>query len=152
MSSTISRKKLLKLLSEHRRLLKHILRPQRLLRGSFHEVYTRCGKANCWCAKAHKGHVHARLTWSEEGTMITRKVGVKERKTVAKLTGNYRQFAQQRRRLTALQLQIQQHLDQYEKALITENRKPLGLLPTPAPMSAKTQSPLQTRRAKRNQL
>ncbi len=84
--------------------------------------------------------------------MVTRKVGVKERKTVAKLTDNYRQFAEQRRLLTVLELQIQEHLDQYEKALISETRKPLGLLPTPAPMSAKTHSPLQTRPNRRNQL
>ena len=149
MSSPFIRKKLLQLLSKHQRLLKHILRPQRLLRGSFHEVYTRCGKANCWCAKARQGHAHARLTWCEEGTMVTRKVGVTERKTVGKLTDNYRQFTEQRRQFTALEVQIQQHLDRYEKALISETRKPLGLLPTPVPMSAKTRSPLQTRRAKR---
>jgi hypothetical protein len=84
--------------------------------------------------------------------MITRKVGATERKAVVKLTDNYRQFAEQRRQLTTLELQIQQHLDHYEKALIRETRKPLGLLPTPAPMSVKTHSPLQTRRAKRRQL
>lgn len=151
MSSTSTKKKVLRLLSDHRRLLKKVLRPQRLLRGSFHEVYTRCGKPNCWCAKARKGHAHARLTWSEEGTMVTRKVGVADRKTVVKLTGKYRQFIEQRRQLTALELQIQEHLDQYEKALIGETRKPLGLTPNPVGLSVKTQTPLQTRRAQRTQ-
>lgn len=150
MSSTSAKKKLLRLLSDHRRLLKQILRSQRLLRGSFHEVYTRCGKPNCWCAKARKGHAHARLTWSEEGTMITRKVGMANRKTVVKLTGNYRKFIEQRRQLTALESQIQEHLDQYEKALIGETRKPLGLAPNPDGLSVKTQAPLQTRPTQRS--
>jgi hypothetical protein len=150
MSSTSTKKKLLPILSARQKLLQQILRPQGLLRGSFHEVYTRCGKANCWCAKARKGHAHARLTWSEEGTMITRKVGLAERKTVAKLTDNYRQFAAQRRQLTALELQIQEHLDQYEKALVSETRKPLGLVPTPVRLSVKIRSSLQTRRTTRS--
>jgi hypothetical protein len=150
MSSTSAKKKLLRLLSERQRLLKQILRPQRLLRGSFHEVYTRCGKPNCWCAKASKGHAHARLTWSEEGAMVTRKVGVADRKTVVKLTDNYRQFIEQRRQFTALESQIQEHLDQYEKALVQETRKPLGLLPNPVRLSVKTHWPLQTRPTKRS--
>jgi len=149
MSSTSLKQKLLTLLSQHGRLLKQILRHQCILRGSFHQVYTRCGKSNCGCAKARKGHPHARLTWSEEGTMITRKVGVTERKSVIKLTDNYRQFSEQRRQLSALQLQIQDRLDQYEKVLINRTRKPLRFLAIPSPLSVKTRSPLQTRRRRR---
>src|SRR5258708_20875225 len=111
MSSTFFKQKLLALLSDHRRLLKQLLRPPRLLRGTFHKVYTRCGKPNCWCAKARKGHPHVRLSWSEGGTMITRKVAATERKLVAKLTGNYRQFCEQRRQLHALEVKIQDPLD-----------------------------------------
>ena len=144
MSSLFFKKKLLALLSEHSLLLREILRHPHLLRGSFHQVYTRCGKCNCWCAKARKGHAHTRLTWSEEGTMVTRKVAATERKTVLKLTGNYRKFCEQRRRLNQLEMQLQDRLDQYEKALIHKTRKPLGFLPTSSPMSVKTKSPMQT--------
>jgi hypothetical protein len=140
------KRKLQLLLSDHARLLKKLLRPKGILRGSFHQVYTRCGKSNCWCAKARKGHAHARLTWSEEGTMITRKVAATERKTVTKLTDSYRQFSELRRELSNLESEIQDRLDQYEKALIKETRKPLGFTPNPLPMSAKTKSALQTRR------
>jgi hypothetical protein len=149
MSSTFFKKKLLALLSEHGRLLRQILRHQHLLRGSFHQVYTRCGKSNCWCAQARKGHAHTRLTWSEEGTMVTRKVAATERKTVLKLTDNYRKFCEQRRRLNKLEIQLQERLDQYEKALINKTRKPLGFLPTSSLMSVKIKSPMQTRRIRR---
>jgi hypothetical protein len=141
MSSTVFKRELLALLSRHSRLL--------ILRGSFHRVFTRCGKSNCWCAKTQKGHPHARLTWSEEGTMMTRKVGASEQKAIIKLTDTYKRFCEQRRELTALELQIQNRLDDYEKALINETRKPLGLLPGTSPMSAKNQSPLQPGRARR---
>jgi uncharacterized protein DUF6788 len=148
MSSLFSKRKLLLLLSRHDRLLRQLLRHRPILRGSFHRVYTRCGKSNCWCAKKKKGHPHARLTWSEEGTMMTRKVGASEQKTVVKFTDAYKRFSQQRRQLTALEWQIQDRLNDYEKALTRETRKPLGLLPRRPRLSAKNQPTLQTGRAK----
>lgn len=151
MSSTILKKTLWRLAWEYGRLLRRILRPEQMLRGSFHQVYTRCGKAHCWCAKAKKGHPHTRLTWSEEGVMMTRKVGTAERKAVLKLTEVYKRFGEQRRELTALHQQIQDWLDDYEKAIVHQSRKPLGLLPRKAPLPAKNQSSLQTRRLGHNQ-
>jgi len=145
MSSPASKQKLLVLLSDHRRLLKQLLGHQRILRGSFHQVYTRCGKSNCWCAKAPKGHPHARLTWSEQGTIVTRKVPAAESKHVIKLTENYRRFRTQRRQLTALELKIQNRLDHFEKALIHEVRKPLSFLAIASGMSPKNTRALPTR-------
>ena len=150
MSSLNSKRKLLTLLSHHSRLLKQILRHRALLRGSFHQVYTRCGKANCWCAKANKGHAHARLTWSEEGTMMTRKVGTAERPTVTKLTARYKQLCEQRRQLTELESQIQNHLDQHEAALIKQGQRALGFSIAKPPKTTKTKSALQTRRTRQN--
>ncbi len=147
MSSLSLKKKLHTLLSSHTRLVKQLLHYPRLLRGSFHQVYTRCGKSTCWCAQARQGHAHARLTWSEEGTMITRKVPVGEKKTVVRLTAQYRQFREQRDQLSALEAQIRDHLDQYEKALIRETRKPLSFLAIRPKMSAKFKPALQTRRS-----
>ena len=146
MSSSFLRKKLQTLLSGYGQLLRQILRHEQMLRGSFHQIYTRCGKGNCWCAKAKKGHPHTRLTWSQKGVMITRKVGASEQTAVHKLTNAYKQFSEQRRELAALNQQIQDRLDDYEKALISQTQKPLGLLPRKPKLSAKYQSPLQTRR------
>jgi hypothetical protein len=150
MSSTVFRKKLRTLASDYGRLLRQLLRYEQMLRGSFHQVYTRCGKENCWCAKAKKGHPHTRLTWTEEGLMVTRKVGASEQKTVIKLTEAYKRFGDQRRELTALHQQIQDRLDDYEKAVVRQSRKPLGLLPGKSSLSAKSRSPLQTRRPRQN--
>jgi hypothetical protein len=151
MSSADLREKLRVRLSDHDRLLKELLRPQRILRGSFHQVYTRCGKANCWCAKARRGHAHTRLTWSEGGTFITRKVPAAEREHVAHLTNSYRQFREQRGQLSTLQMKIQDGLDQYEKALIQAVRGALSFLAFPSGMSAKSKTALQARRSRKNQ-
>jgi hypothetical protein len=150
MSSLNSKRKLLTLLSHHSRLLRQILRHRALLRGSFHQVYTRCGKANCWCAKADKGHAHARLTWSEEGTMMTRKVGTAERSAVTQLTARYKQFWGQRRQLTELESQIQNQLDLHEAALIKQGQGALGFLTSKPPKTRKNKSTLQTRRTRQN--
>ena len=150
MSSASLRQKLLTLLADHASLLKELLRLQSILRGSFHQVSTRCGKSNCWCAKARHGHSHARLTWSQEGTFITRKVPAAEIKHVLKLTKNYRSFRRRRRQLAALESRIQDRLDQYEKTLIREVRKPLSFLALAPQMSAKTTTALQKRQSRRN--
>jgi len=151
MSSSFSRKKLSILAADYGRLLRQILRHEQMLRGSFHQVYTRCGKENCWCAKAKKGHPHTRLTWTEEGLMMTRKVGAPERKLVFKLTEAYKQFGEQRRQLTAWHQQIQDQLDDYEKAVVRQTRKLLGLLSGTTSLSAKSQTPLQTPHPRQNQ-
>jgi len=151
MSSTILRKRVHRLASGYGQLLRQILRHEQMLRGSFHQVFTRCGKENCWCAKAQEGHPHTRLTWSEAGVMMTRKVGASERKAVSKLTGSYKHFGQQRQELAALHQKIQAELDAYEEAVITQSRKLLGLLPGKRSLSRKTESPLQKRRRRQNQ-
>ena len=150
MSSASLRQKLLILLAAHSGLLRQLLGLRSIMRGSFHQVSTRCGKSNCWCAKAHQGHVHARVTWSEEGTFITRKVPAAEIKHLLKLTKNYRGFRRQRRQLVALGSKIHDRLDQYEKALIREVRKPLSYLAIAPQMSAKATPALQKRQLKKN--
>jgi Family of unknown function (DUF6788) len=152
MSSASSLKQtLLNLLSDRQRLLKELLRHPRILRGSFHQVHTRCGKANCWCATARKGHAHARLTWSEAGTFTTRKVPASETEHVVELTDNYRQFRKQRRRVVALDIAIQNYLDQYETTLINEVRKPLSFLALRQRRSAKIKQPLQAAQSARKE-
>jgi len=90
------------------------------------------------------------VTWSEEGTFITRKVPAMEIKRVLKLTNNYRGFRGKRRRLVALESKIQDRLDQYEKALIREVRKPLSFLALAPQLSAKATTPLQKRQSRTN--
>ena len=151
MSSALSLKEtLLDLLEDRQSLLKELLRQPRILRGSFHEVHTRCGKPNCWCAAAAQGHAHARLTWSEAGTFITRKVPASEREQVLQLTDNYRQFREQRRQVVALDIAIQNCLDQYETTLINEIRQPLSFLALRRRKSAKIKPSLQAARPASN--
>lgn len=143
MSSALTRQKVLTVLTQYCDLLKQLLGEPLILRGSFHQVHTRCGKATCWCATSTQGHAHVRLTWSEAGKLLTRKVPDAEAQTVRQLTKNFRIFKKQRRRLARLGNQIENHLNQYEKARIQEVRKPLTFLAIRQPLSGKKKTSLQ---------
>ncbi len=138
MSSADLKQRILGLRQQGRDLLDQLFQIQPLLRGSFSQVYTRCGKANCWCAHSAKGHPHLRLTWSENGVLTTRKVPAPAADQVRQLTGNYRQFRSLRRKLLGLQARMQDLLDQYEQSLITRAQRPLSSLGFTAKMSART--------------
>jgi len=120
-----SRQRLHRWLDHQRELLDQLLQSPPLLRGSFRQVFTRCGKPNCWCAQATQGHPHARLTWSEQGQLTTRKVPPEAVDRVRELTHNYRQFRSRRGQLLALELRLYQLLDGLEQALLTQAQKPV---------------------------
>ena len=138
MSSAKLKQKILALQHQGGQLLEQLLQDQPLLRGSFTQVYTRCGKPNCWCAQSPKGHPHVRLTWSENGQLTTRKVPVQAVDRVRELTAHYRSFRSLHHQLLRLQAKMNDLLDRYEASLIAQARKPLrslGFTPTMSPRS-----------------
>jgi hypothetical protein len=138
MSSPQLQQRIVTLRQRDRDLLDQLLHLQPLLRGSFTQVFTRCGKANCWCAQSAKGHPHLRLTGSENGRLTTRKVPAQAVEQVRLWTANYRQFRSLRRKLLALQAQLQDLLDHYEQSLIAQAQRPLRAVGFNSKMSPRT--------------
>lgn len=138
MSSAHLQQKILVLRQRGRDLLDQLLQIQPLLRGSLTQVYTRCGKTNCWCAQSSKGHPHVRLTWSQNGQLTTRKVSAQATDRVRQFTANYRQFRSLRRKLLVLQARMQDLLDRYEQSLIAQAQRPLRVLGFTSKMSPRT--------------
>ena len=128
MSTPRLQKKLIRLVNQERDLIECIAQSPPMLRGSFSRVHTRCGKATCWCAASVQGHPHTRITWSEEGKMITRKVSPDEVEKVIEWTANYRTYRALRRRLRTLQGHIADTLDQLERSITERTHKPLAYL------------------------
>ena len=125
MSTHDLQKKLRKVIDEQQALLAQLLDSSPILRGSFSRIHTRCGKPNCWCAQAGKGHVHARITWSQNGQLVTRKVPKEFLDRVRKLTASYRQFRQRQRRLIQLAAVLKATLSSYGTALEARTRSTL---------------------------
>ncbi len=128
MSTTKYRKKLLALQRQQAKLFERLLEVRPILRGTVNRVYTRCGKPNCWCARDPKGHAHVRMTWSQEGKMITRKVPLADLARIRDLTENYRRFRSLRRRLGELHAQVKRMLDCYERSLVDDSRAGMPFL------------------------
>lgn len=132
MSSANSKKNILRLENQRRRILSQLLEVRKLLRGSYATVYTKCGKANCWCREG-KGHPHPRITWSEKGRPMTRKVPHDHIEWIGEVTNSYRQFRSQRREMIKLETEIKTMLDVLENDMIEETRKNkdfLEIIPT----------------------
>lgn len=55
-----------KLIAKESALIDEFLQIKNLLKGSYRDVHTKCGKPTCWCAHG-KGHKHGRLSWKEDG-------------------------------------------------------------------------------------
>ena len=135
MARTNIRKKLLRLMRRRDKTLEALLQTAPILRGSLSRIHTRCGKPNCWCAESSEGHAHTRMTWSQSGTLITRKVPPDQIHHIAQLTDNYRKFRLLRRTLFALDAEIRDLLRFFETALTDQARRPFDFLPT-APKDA----------------
>ena len=101
------------------------------LRGTFSRVYTRCGKATCWCAHEPRGHPHTRLTWSENGQLLTRKVPAAMAPRIITLTQHYRRGRALRRQLRTAITELLGGLDRYEQSVADRTRSGLKFLPPP---------------------
>lgn len=135
MSRTNIRKKLQRLIRRRDKTFEELLQTAPILRGSLSRIHTRCGKPNCWCAQSTEGHSHTRITWSQHGTLITRKVPLEQIHRITQLTDNYRKFRALRRTLLVLDGEVRDLLRVYEMALTDQARQPLDFHPA-APKSA----------------
>jgi hypothetical protein len=126
-------KKLRKSFAGQQAMLAELLKTPPILRGSFGRIHTRCGKPTCWCAQAGKGHVHARITWSQNGQLRTRKVPEEFLDKVRLLTASYRKFRRLQRHLMEQAALIKATLSDYEKARVAHTRTALPFLADAAP-------------------
>ena len=143
MSTPKIRQRLRRSRRQQTQLLQQLLAVPALLRGSFSRVFTRCGKPNCWCARADQGHAHARIIWSEAGRLITRKVPANQVDQIRQLTANYRRFRRLRRALDTADAQLGEWLDQYEQQQIVKLRKRLTFLAVPRENAGRKRSDVQ---------
>jgi hypothetical protein len=118
-----SKKKIRNAEKRRQRTISTLLDASSILRGSYALVHTKCGRENCWCNQEKAGHPHSRITWSEQGQGVTRKVPSEDRDWIQEVTSNYKEFRRLRRELLQLEDQIRTLLDVYESELVSKTRK-----------------------------
>jgi hypothetical protein len=89
------------------------------------------------------------MSWSQNGTLITRKVPPDQAQPIAQLTNNYRKFRSLRRSFLALDHEIRETLRLYEMALIGQARRPFDFLAHAPKNATRTPKRRQKRRKPR---
>lgn len=110
--------------AEERRqeLLSCLFETKEMVRGTFCEIYVKCGKDNCWC-KEGKGHLHRRMSIRENGKSHQRAVPKDEHVWIENMTNSYREFRNMRRDVIKLEKQIKSLLDQYEEQIVKKSKR-----------------------------
>lgn len=118
-----SKKKIRNAEKKRQSIISALLDVSSMVRGSYALVHTKCGRRNCWCSQEKEGHPHSRITWSEQGQSVTRKVPSEDIDWIQEVTSNYKDFRRLRRELLQLENQIRRLLDAYESEVVRKTRK-----------------------------
>jgi hypothetical protein len=86
-------------LEECHKLLRQLLRPGRMIAGSFYEMYKKCGRANCRCAFGELHGPYPVISFARGGRRWTRSVPRNREQDVRARAEAYRQFRHRRARL-----------------------------------------------------
>lgn len=111
-----SRRKIKPLEKRRAFLLLDLMSTDKMIAGSFSQIYRKCGKQNCWCTEGD-GHPLTRLTWKDGNLSKTRSIPKEDIKRVRQLTDNYRRFRKGRRALKVIETNIKKALEQLENTL-----------------------------------
>ena len=107
---------------ERQEVLSELFSMKKMVWGSFCLIHVKCGKAYCQCAKG-KLHPHQRMSWRENGKSISRAVPKEEHAWIEEMTENYRRFKELRRRLNAINEEMNALLDTFEDSVVKKTRK-----------------------------
>ncbi len=123
----MSSKKIIKLEKRRKEIISEILSVDKILKGSYHFVYTKCGKENCHCFKG-EGHLHSRITWRENGIPYTSKVPIEYKEQIQTLTASYKKVRKLNKELDELDMKTRKLLDNYIKTVEKRSRKKILFL------------------------
>jgi hypothetical protein len=103
-------------------LLSQLLKEKKMVRGSFCQIFVKCGKSPCWCIN-EKGHPHKRMSWHYKGKSYSRAVPKEDHQWIEEMTNNFREHRKMRKEIAKLENEIQKNLDQLEEYEIRKSIK-----------------------------
>ena len=118
----MSSQKINKLLKKQNSLIGDLLKFDRMIKGSFVIVQTKCGKENCWCVEGD-GHKHARISWREDNLGRVRAVPDEDQDWVKQMTQNNRVYKKLMSDFLNIQSKINIALENNYKKIIHVTKK-----------------------------
>lgn len=103
-------------------LIAELIQVRKMVRGSFCQIYVKCGKKNCRCSTG-EGHSHWRMSLKENGKSFSRAVPPEEYKWITEMTANYREFKKLHKQLFELEIQTKKLIEAYEISCTNESKK-----------------------------
>ena len=91
-----------------------------MVRGSFHETFTKCGRKGCDC-ETGSGHPCQRITWREKSKASTKGVPDDQKKWAKEMTENYKKFRKYRHEVKKLEVIINQILNEFEAQTVEDS-------------------------------
>jgi hypothetical protein len=103
-------------------LLSKLLGEDKMVRGSFCQIYVKCGKKNCVCNTGKK-HPHKRMSWHEKGKSFSRAVPQEDCEWIEQMTNNFRQYRKTRKEIAKIEMEISNLLNRHEEEILKKSRK-----------------------------
>jgi len=102
-------------------LLQKIIDTRYMVKGTFRQVYRRCGKPSCWCVDDN-GHLSNRISWSENAKSKTKAIPSDDLPWIQNMTANYKAFRKARQSIRALSDELNRLLDQLENEILDRTK------------------------------
>ncbi len=117
-----TRKRVQSLGAQHTSLLARILDTSAMVKGTFRQVYQRCGKPTCRCVDG-QGHLSIRISWTEDAKSRTKAIPSADVAWVKSMTGNYKRFRKTRQRIRELNDKLNHLLDALEREILNKTNR-----------------------------
>lgn len=108
--------------AQHTSLLAQLLDTSAMVKGTFRQVYQRCGKPTCRCVDG-QGHLSIRISWTENARSRTKAIPSQDVAWIKSMTGNYKKFRKTRQRIRELNNELNSLLDALEHETLNNTKR-----------------------------
>ena len=117
-----TRKRVQSLRAQHASLLARLLDTSAMVKGTFRQVYQRCGKPTCRCVDG-QGHLSIRISWTEDAKSRTKAIPSADVAWIKSMTSNYKRFRKTRQRIRELNDELNRLLDELEREILNKTKR-----------------------------
>jgi hypothetical protein len=109
-------------IKEHVALTQSLVNTTEMIRGSYSEIYSKCGNKNCRCFNGEK-HLCLRINWTENSKSTTKSISREQANWAKENTLRYKKFRKARKQLVDIALKTKDLLDKLEEDIVNDTWK-----------------------------